>query len=140
MSDLTKFISVAYRRTQMFYTEQLQKIGINSNQFMYIVFICENAGQTQDDLSKRLIIDKSTVTKALAQLERNGYITKTLNANDKRAFNIFPTAKALAVYPQILEIKAEWHLKMTENLSEIERDVFEKLMEKVMENTVRNCK
>ncbi|QXE17870.1 MarR family winged helix-turn-helix transcriptional regulator [Clostridium sp. 001] len=124
----------------MFYTEHLEKLEITSGQFMYIVCICENAGQTQDELSQRLIIDKSTVAKVLSQLETKGFITKRINSNDRRAFNIFPTDKAMAVYPKILEIKDEWHHRLTENLSDIECDVFQKLMEKVMENSIKNCK
>lgn len=140
MKDLSKYISVTHRRIQIFYTEKLKKLGVSSGQFMYIVCICEKVGQTQDELSQRLIIDKSTVAKVLSQLETNGYITKTTNPNDRRIFNIFPTDKAIDIYPQILEIKDEWHNKITENFSDIERDVFEKLMEKVMENAIKNCK
>ncbi|ADK15609.1 MULTISPECIES: MarR family winged helix-turn-helix transcriptional regulator [Clostridium] len=140
MKDLSKYVSVTHRRTQMFYTENLEKLEITSGQFMYIVCICENAGQTQDELSQRLIIDKSTVAKVLSQLETKGFITKTINSNDRRAFNIFPTDKAMDIYPQILEIKDEWHHRLTENLSDIECDVFQKLMEKVMENSIKNCK
>lgn len=137
MKNLTKYVSVAYRRTQMFYTDKLMELGISSGQFMYIECICENVGLTQDELSKRLIIDKSTVAKVLSQLETNGYITRTISSNDRRAFEIMPTDKAVIIYPKILEIKEEWHHKMTENLSDIECDVFEKLMEKVMENTIK---
>jgi DNA-binding MarR family transcriptional regulator len=140
MKDLSKYISVAYRRTQVFYTEQLKKSEVSSGQFMYIVCICENVAQTQDELSQRLIIDKSTVAKVLAQLETNGYIAKVINPTDRRAFNIYPTDKAFAIYPKIVEMKDEWHRKMTENFSDIERDVFEKLLEKVMENTIKSCK
>ena len=140
MRDLTKYISVAYRHTQMFYTDQLKELEVSSGQFMYIVCICENIAQTQDELSQRLIIDKSTVAKVLSQLETNGYITKVINSNDKRVLNIFPTDKATAIYPKIVELKNEWHCKIEETLSDIERDVFEKLMEKVMENSVKSCK
>ncbi len=140
MKDLSKYVSVTHRRSQIFYTEHLEKLGISSGQFMYIVCVCENSGYTQDELSQQLIIDKSTVAKVLSQLEANGFITKIINSNDRRAFNIFPTDKALAIYPKILEIKDEWHHKITENFSDIECDVFEKLMEKVMENSVKNYK
>lgn len=140
MKDLSKYISVTHRRSQIFYTERLKKLGITSGQFMYITCICENPGYTQDELSQQLIIDKSTVAKVLSQLEASGFITKTTNSNDRRAFNISPTDKALTIYPKILEIKDEWHHKITENLSDIECDVFEKLMEKAMENSVKNCK
>lgn len=140
MRDLSKFVSVTYRRTQIFYTERLKKLNITSGQFMYIVCICENVGQTQDELSRRLNIDKSTVSRVLPQLESSGYITKVINSNNRREFNIFPTDKAIAIYPEILEIKDEWHNKITEDLSDIECDAFEKLLEKVMWNAIKNCK
>ncbi|AKN31230.1 MarR family transcriptional regulator [Clostridium carboxidivorans P7] len=140
MKNLSKYISVTHRRSQIFYTEQLEKIGISSGQFMYIVCICKNPGYTQDELSQQLVIDKSTVAKVLSQLEANGFITKITNSNDRRAFNVFPTDKALTIYPKILEIKEQWHRKITEGLSDIECDVFQKLMEKVMENSIKNCK
>ncbi|AET69323.1 transcriptional regulator [Desulfosporosinus orientis DSM 765] len=139
IKDLSKSVSVTYRRTQMFYTEKLKELGISSGQYMFIVCICENIGQTQDELSQRLIIDKSTVAKIVSQLETKGFITKNVNPKDRRAFSIFPTDKAVAIYPEILKIKNEWHNKMTENFSDIERDVFEKLMVKVMENSINNC-
>ena len=140
MKDLSKYISVTYRRLQVFYTEHLGELGVSSGQFIYIVCICEHQGYTQDEISQHLLIDKSTVAKALSQLEANGFITKKINSNNRRAFNIFPTEKAIVIYPKILKIKDEWHHRMTENLSDIERDVFEKLMEKVMENSIKNCK
>lgn len=140
MKDLTRYISVAYRRTQMFYTVQLKGLEVSSGQFMYIVCICENVGQTQDELAQRLLIDKGTVAKVLSQLEINGFVTKKKNVNDRREFNLFPTESAIAVYPEIVKLKEEWHNKLVENLSEIERDILEKLFEKVMENAVKNCK
>ena len=68
MKDLTKYISVASRRTKMFYTQKLKAHGVSSGQFMYIVSICECAGQTQDELAQNLLIDKSTVAKVLLAL------------------------------------------------------------------------
>ncbi|WP_331775380.1 MarR family winged helix-turn-helix transcriptional regulator [Sulfurospirillum sp. 1612] len=140
MKDLTKYISVSYRRTQMFYTEHLKETEISSGQFMYIVCICEHIGLTQDELSHRLIIDKSTVARVLSQLESSGFVTKKTNTHDRREFHLFPTEKALAIYPKIVQLKEEWHHKLVENLSDIERDILAKLLEKVMENAVNHCK
>ncbi|WP_238916159.1 MarR family winged helix-turn-helix transcriptional regulator [Clostridium sp. YIM B02555] len=140
MNNLSKFISVAHRRTQIFYKENLEKLELKSGQFIYIVCICETPGQTQDELSNKLIIDKSTVTKFLGQLEAEGYITKKINSFDRRAFNVFPTEKAIKIYPKIIEIQDKWHNFLLEGFSKIESDVFEKLMELVMENSITNSK
>lgn len=136
MKNLSKFISVTHRRSQIFYTEHLEKLGIKGVQFMYIVSICETPGQTQDELSHKLIIDKSTVTKFLSQLESDEFITKKVSPTDKRAFNIFPTDKAINIYPKIIAIQEECHHRLMKNLSELECDILERLMEKVMENSM----
>ena len=140
MKDLTQLLSVSYRRTKTFYTEKLQTLGITSGQFIYIVAVCENPGMTQDDLAKQLILDKGTVANALPALEKNGFILKKANAEDKRKCNLFPTPKAQSVYPEILKQKDEWNSRLTAGLSDIERDVLEKLLEKLMLNAIQNCR
>lgn len=140
MKDLSKFISVTHRRLQVHYSELMKKLGITSGQYIYVICVYEHPGLTQDEISQLMIINKSTVTKMLSQLELAGFITRKGNPGDKRSYHIFPTDKASAIYPEIIKIKEEWHHKMTEGLTDIERDVWEKIMEKVMENSIKNCK
>ena len=139
MKNLSQFIGVSYRRSQKFYTEHLKNLGVSSGQYMFLIIICENAGKTQEELSEQMLIDKGTTANVLSQLEDNGFLTKSINSNDRREYKIFPTDKAVAVYPEILKIREVWHRKLTENFSEIERDIFEKLLEKTMINAVKNC-
>lgn len=86
-----------------------------------------------------MLTDKGTAANVLSQLEANGFLTKTVNPNDRREYKILPTDKAIAVYPEIVKLREEWHYKLTENFSDIERDIFEKLLEKTMNNAVKNC-
>lgn len=140
MKDLTRFISVSYRRTRIFYTEKLASLGITSGQFIYIVAVCDTPGLTQDELAQQLILDKATVANALPPLEKSGFIIKKANKEDRRKYNLYPTEKAMSIYPEILNCKADWHTKITEGLSDIEKDVLERLLEKMMLNTVKNCR
>jgi DNA-binding MarR family transcriptional regulator len=139
LKNLSQFIGVSYRRSQKFYTERLKDLDVTSGQYMYIVAICENVGKTQDDLSQEMMIDKGTAARVLFQLEMNGFLTRSVNPIDRREYNIFPTDKAVAVYPEILKVREEWHQKLTENFSDIEREIFEKLLEKAMKNAIKNC-
>lgn len=140
MKDISKTISVTSRRNQIFFSEKLKPLGITSAQFMYIVSICEKAGQTQDELSQEIMIDKSAVAKTLSSLEASGFIERKVNPDDKRAFNVYPTYKAHAIYPMIVKLKAEWHEMLLEGLSELECEIFEKLMAKVMYNSTKHYK
>ncbi|MFA0815118.1 MAG: MarR family winged helix-turn-helix transcriptional regulator [Anaerofustis sp.] len=140
MKDISKYISVSYRRTHMFINENLKPYGITSGQYMFILGICENPGCTQEELSQHLLIDKSTCAKVIGGLESSGYVRKQCNETDRREYHLFPTEKALEINPKIIAAHEQWHRLMTENLTEIECDIFGRLMEKVMENAVKNCK
>ncbi len=140
MKDISKYISVSYRRTHMFINENLKSVGITSGQYMFVLGICENPGCTQEELSHYLLIDKSTSAKVISMLESQGYVVKKPNETDRREYHLFPTEKAVEVNKTILQVHDKWQDLMTENLTEIERDVFGRLMEKVMENSVKNCR
>mgnify|MGYP000621066203 CR=1 FL=1 len=58
MKNLSQYIGVAYRRSQVFYNEQMSSVGLTSGQYMYIIAICEEEGLSQDDLAHQLHIDK----------------------------------------------------------------------------------
>lgn len=140
MKDISKYISVSYRRTHMYINEHLKAFGITSGQYMFILGICESPGCTQEELSQHLLIDKSTCAKVIGLLETNGYVRKQPNETDRREYHLFPTEKALDINPTIVKMHDQWQDLMTENLTEIERDIFGRLMEKVMENSVKNCR
>ena len=46
-------------------------------------------------LAEKLRVSKSMITAHITSLERKGYITKAPSAEDKRAYHIIPTDKAL---------------------------------------------
>jgi len=140
MKNLSKHISMLYRHTQIYYSNHLSNLGIGSGQFMYILCICEHEGLSQDELSHELSMNKSTVAKILRQLEKTNFITRMVNERDKRIFNIYPTEKAKGIYQHIITVQSSWYELLLANLSEIESDAFEKLLEKVTENSIVSSK
>jgi DNA-binding MarR family transcriptional regulator len=77
---------------------QLQK-----GQFIFLTRICENPGLNYSQLSNLLRVDKTTTTKAVQKLIAGGYIQKTQDESDSRAYKLFPTSKALEVYESVIE-------------------------------------
>ena len=57
----------------------------------------------QEDLNKRLQIDKSAVTRILNTLKEKGLIIKEIAKEDKRSQMISLTEKGKVLYPQIKE-------------------------------------
>ena len=63
-----KWIAIANRYTQMYLNRQLEPYGLNASQYMFLLHICRRPGITQDKLPDLIHINKSNVTRALAQL------------------------------------------------------------------------
>ncbi len=76
---------------------------LQKGQFIFLTRICENPGINYIHLSHLLRVDKTTTTKAVQKLIDSGYLYKQKDISDSRAFQLFPTPKALEVYELLIE-------------------------------------
>ncbi len=127
-----KWIALASRHYLMYLNRRLAPYGLSGSQYLFIINICRCPGLTQDKLPGIVHLNKSNVTRALAQLERRGYIRREVNMQDKRTAAIFPTQKALEIYPHVREIITGWDASVTESLSEDEKQTLQALLMKVV--------
>ena len=96
--------------------------------------ICKNPGISQDTIAKKLVINKSNVTRQLNRLEKHGFITRTINPEDKRVICIHPTEKSKELYPKIKTATKEWNNYLLEGFSEAETETLYTLLDRVLEN------
>lgn len=136
MKELIKWVSITDRFSKIYLNKKFEKLGINSSQHMFILKICENEGITQDKLFPLVYINKSNITRALAQLEKAGFITKEPNKKDKRTVKLYPTEKARKIYEDIIQIKGEWTDILINNLSSEDEELLEKLIRKIGQNAI----
>ncbi|HEX3021866.1 MAG TPA: MarR family winged helix-turn-helix transcriptional regulator [Lachnospiraceae bacterium] len=73
-------------------------IHLQKGQFIYLIRVCENPGVNQIDLSNLLKVDKTTTTKAIQKLIKEGYIERRLDSTDKRMWRLYPLPRALNAY------------------------------------------
>jgi Transcriptional regulators len=129
--DITKILAIAYRRLLMFYSHELQTIGVKSGHMMYICCVCDNPGFSQDQISSFLHVDKSTVAKAVKELLSGGYITRSPNPEFRREYAIMPTEKGKRTAKKIDEIKLKGHAFITSQMTDIESELFRMLLLKL---------
>ena len=134
MNYLISSFSILHRQSDIFLTKKLSNLGLSSNQFIYIMCLCEHPGISQEQLSAYLRVDNGSVAKSVHQLSDQGYIRRTVSETDKRQYELFPTEKATGVYPQLYEIVMEYEKYITRNLTPIETDILRSLLDKLTEN------
>lgn len=101
---------------------------------MFLLALANNDRISQEELSDYLKIDKATTAKAIRKLEYEGYVARAVDSTDKRAYQVFLTAKGYEVLPIIKAAVKEWERFITADLSESEGAVVEEILGKMARN------
>ncbi|MFS8541400.1 MAG: MarR family transcriptional regulator, partial [Tissierellales bacterium] len=70
-------------------------------------------------------------TRAIKKLEKEGYVIRKRDEEDRRVKRIYLTEKALEIKPKVLDLMNQWEEKMLKSLTSVEREVFIDLLKKV---------
>ena len=136
MISFMRYISRVARCADQYRNDCLIETKLSGYQYTYILNICRNPGISQEKLAKLIYLNKSNVTRQAALLEQNGYIERRTSECDKRVIELYPTEKAEEVYPKIVDVLHEWNDFLTEDFTEEEKEVMQKLLERMMDKAV----
>lgn len=128
MDSPFKSISILYRKSHMWLNNTCAALDLSAAQAVVILIVCDFRVLTQDEITKRLSLDKSVIAKTVTKLEERGFLVRTTNAKDKRTYDIAPTEKAWEAYPYIKEQIDGCFQHMTRGMSEEEREEFKRLL------------
>lgn len=137
--SIGRLISILYRYGQCHIGKKLDPLNIGCGQYVFLMTLFQNDGISQEELSGFLEIDKATTAKAIKKLEDEGYVTRSIDTSDKRAYKVFITKKALGIIPIIQETIKNWENILTFGLSTDEKEMFEQVLNKMAKNACR-CK
>ena len=121
---LVKWLSVGDRHIRALLDRELAPLGLNSSQHMYILRVCANPGVTQDRFLTFFYLHPSNVTRAIAALEKAGFLRREENETDKRTCRLYPTRRAIEAAGQIREMTARWQEAVLQPVPVEERERF----------------
>lgn len=105
---------------------------LNACHHIYIFHICRNPGISQEQLARRICVNKSNVTRHLSALEQSGFVTRTADPDDRRVMQVWPTKKAEEMFPRVRSLMQEWEEELLSDFTEEEKNSLLTLMERVM--------
>ncbi len=128
MPRFMKLLNNISRAQSVYRTEKLKADGICGAHHPFILSICRKPGMTQEEISREICLNKSTVTRALSHLEEKGYVEKRENTSDKRSFLIYPTEKMLELLPKVRSLAASWNSLISKDIPEEELEIFHSVL------------
>lgn len=128
MDSPFKSLSILYRKSHIWLNNDCAQYGLTAAQATVILIVCDFKELTQDDITKRLRLDKSVIAKTVSKLEEAGFMERAANAKDKRTYIIRPTEKAWQAYPYVKEQIDNCFQRMTRQMTDDERNEFQRLL------------
>ena len=125
------------RCCQLYRRQALRDTDLQPAQHLLISQICRRPGLAQEELIAEMVLDKTTVAHQLMKLEEQGYLRREAAEEDGRCRRLYPTEKAVAVYPRVHEVFEEFTAGILAGLSEEEQRELERLTEVLRRNARR---
>ncbi|MCR5175500.1 MAG: MarR family transcriptional regulator [Anaerovibrio sp.] len=131
---LGKYISILYRQSQIYFNAELKKFKLGSGQYIFLLGLLKNDGINQEQLADYVKIDKATTARAVAKLEREGYLIREICPTDKRAYILHPTDKAKKISENLDKILDHWNDTLLAGFSAKEKDILQKFLARIRNN------
>lgn len=117
-NNIGRLIAILHRQSQIFTNKALKEFSLTSAEYPFLFALYHREGQTQEELSSYLYIDKGATTRVIKSLIAKGFVIKIQDSHDKRCNRIFLTEKAKQEQDDIRKRVIQWNSYITEGLDE----------------------
>lgn len=126
--DRVQGISILSRIIQNDLKRSVKQYGLNENNYFFIFFINDHPGATQDDLTRIMFLDHSTITRAVTKLAQLGYLERRSDKKDKRVSHLYLTSQGQELQRPLYEATKHAEELAFGNLTIEERDLIQPLL------------
>ncbi|AKB79658.1 Transcriptional regulator, MarR family [Methanosarcina horonobensis HB-1 = JCM 15518] len=111
-------------------TKELEAYGIGSGQHDFLLVLYHKDGISQENLARMLKVSKATSTRAIQNLEKEGYVYRQRDENDLRAYKVYLTEKGKEMRDIIFEKLVSFIDILFSDFTPEEKEIFRLLTRK----------
>jgi DNA-binding MarR family transcriptional regulator len=134
--DLERFVPFRLNRLAAEVSRALARVyserfGIDVPEWRVIATLGDRGRARAQDIAQSTRMHKSVVSRAVGRLMELGWIARTANASDRREVPLSLTAAGCEIYEQLVPIVLDYQERLLGDLSESEREMLERLLDKL---------
>jgi len=120
---------ISLSRTHDYYINKYIKndTDILPSQYYMLLFLYYEMGETQSDIAKACLMDRSGVSRAFKDFEEKELIVREVDETNKRAYKITLTKKGIETAEFIIQKEREWDRMICEELGISHEDLLKTL-------------
>lgn len=115
---------------------RLQDFGLSTAQYYLLRVLWEEEGVSQRELSERVCTTEPTTQSALLRMEKQGFVRRVRNKQDRRANHIYLTRKGRNLESKLLPRGMDVNKVASAGISKTELKIFKKTIQKIRANIV----
>ena len=138
MVEILREIGMIARSLDSIANIEFKECNLTKGQYLYVIRIYENPGIIQEELSDMIKVDKTTISRAVKNLEKDGFIEKKSDKENKKIKRLYVSEKGEEVYDFIRRENDYSNEIALKGLSKSEAEEIQKLLIKVRKNVEKD--
>lgn len=138
MVEILREIGMIARSLDSIANIEFKECNLTKGQYLYVIRIYENPGIIQEELSDMIKVDKTTISRAVKKLEKDGFIEKKSDEENKKIKRLYVSKKGEEVYDFIKRENDYSNEIALKGFSKREAEEIEKLLIKVRKNVEKD--
>lgn len=102
MIDILREVGMIERPLDSLSNTEFKNIHLSNLQFLYVVRIYEHPGIIAEQLANLIKVDRTTLARAVRRLEKEGYVYRKNDSENKKIKHLYVTEKGKEIYPFII--------------------------------------
>lgn len=102
MNEVLREIGMIARALDSISNIEFKELDLNRGQYLYLVRIYENPGIIQEQLAELIMVDRTTISRAINRLQEKGFIYRQEDPINKKIKRLYVTEKGQELYPYIM--------------------------------------
>ena len=124
LSDVSRLMRTVFDR-------RVREIGLTRSQWLVLTRLHRRPGASQSELAEMLEVDRASAGRMLDRMEKNGWVVRRPDANDRRINRLHLTRDAGKVHAQMWTIAEATVDDALTGLNDIERAQLQRLLSRV---------
>lgn len=112
---------------------EMASLDLKGKEFGALAVLVREGGMSQRELGARMGVDRTTMVAVADELERKGYIERTRNPSDRRAYALVPTASGRRTLKRAVTATARAEARFLAQLSAAEQRELKRLLRRLLE-------
>ena len=135
-----RLIAILHRMATVYLGQELPALKIGAGQYIFLAELFDEEGQSQDELTQKVYVDKANTARALRKLEAAGYVRRSPDETDKRIKRAFLLPEALEIETEFFQILTQWSRILTRNFSQERKDRLARDLNEMADNAAAYLK